>query len=97
MCIGFAEHVALNFHVHHHEISTIERVRHDTADERGCKHNGIGAFFIKKFLDGVLVSKIEFLVGAADKVVVAAGLKVIPNGGAHQPVVARNVNFRVLI
>lgn len=93
MGVSFAKHVALDFHVHHHEIGTVKRVCHDTADKSCSKYYGVGAFFVKELLDGILVGKVEFLVGAANKVVVAAGLKVIPDGGAHQPVVARDVNL----
>ena len=74
MGIGFAEHIALNLHVHHHEVSTIKRVRHDATYKSRREHYSIGAFFVKEFLDGVLVGKVEFLVGAPDKVVVPAGL-----------------------
>ena len=55
VCICLAEHVALDFHVHHHEIGTVERVRHNAADKGRREHNGIRAFLVKKFLDSVLV------------------------------------------
>ena len=35
--------------------------------------------------------------GAANEIVVAAGFQVIPDGRAHQPMVARNVNLCVLV
>ena len=31
--VGLAEHVALDFHVHHHEVCTVERVCHDSTDK----------------------------------------------------------------
>ena len=68
--VGFAEHVALNFHVHHHEVCTVERVCHNAADESRREHHSIGAFFVKEFLDGVLIGKVKFLVRTTDKVVV---------------------------
>ena len=56
--IGFAEHVALNFHIHHYKISAVKRVRHDATDKSSRKHYGIGAFFVKELLDGILISKV---------------------------------------
>lgn len=53
--IGLAEHVALDFHVHHHEVCTVERVCHDAADKCRRKHHCVGAFFVKELLDGILV------------------------------------------
>ena len=91
--VSLAEHVALDFHVHHHEVGTVERVCHDSADKCRREHHRIGPFFIKEFLYSVLVSKIEFLMGTANQIVVPTRFQVIPNGGAHQPMVARNVNL----
>ena len=68
--VGFAEHVALDFHVHHHEVRTIERIGHDTADESRSKDYSIRAFFVKELLDGILVREVEFLMGTSDKVIV---------------------------
>ena len=45
--VGLAEHVALNFHVHHHEVRTIKRVRHDATDKGRSQNDSIGAFFVK--------------------------------------------------
>lgn len=95
--VGFAEHIALNLHVHHHEVRSIERICHNTAHESSGEHHGIGLFFVKKLLDGILIGKVEFLVSAANKIVVASGFQIIPDGGAHQPMVARNVDFCVLV
>ena len=53
--IGLAEHVALDFHVHHHEVCTVERVCHDAADKCRRKHHCVRAFFVKELLDGILV------------------------------------------
>ena len=91
--VGFAEHVALDLHVHHHEVRAIERVCHD-ASYKGCgKHHCIGTFFVKELLDGILVGKVKFLVCAADKVVVPAGLEVVPDGRTDQPMVASDINL----
>lgn len=68
--VGFAEHIALDFHVHHHEVGAVERVRHNAAD-KGCgEHHCIGVFFVKELFDGVLIGKVKFLVRTTDKVVV---------------------------
>ena len=58
MGVGFTEHVALDFHVHHHEIGTIQGVGHDSADKSRREHHGIRAFFVKKFLDSILIREI---------------------------------------
>ena len=93
MCIGFAEHVALDFHVHHHEVGTVERVCHDSADKCRREHHGIRSFLVKEFFDGVLVSEVKFFMGSSNQVVIPTGFQIIPNSRAHQPMVARNVNF----
>ena len=41
VCIGLADDVALNLHIHHYEVSSVEAVCHDSAHE-GCReHDGI--------------------------------------------------------
>ena len=93
MGVGFAEHVALDLHVHHHEVRAVKRVGHD-ASCKGCgKHHCIGTFFVKELLDSILVGEVKFLVGAADKVVVPAGLEVVPDGRTDQPMVASDINL----
>ena len=78
--VCFAEHVALDFHVHHHEIGTIERVRHNATHESSSEHHGIRSFLVKKLLNGVLVSEVKFFMGTTNQVVVPTGFQIIPNG-----------------
>ena len=65
MCIGLTDNIALNFHIHHDEVCTIERIGHDAADECGSKNYGVGAFLVKKTFDGNLIGQIKFLVTAS--------------------------------
>jgi len=91
--VGFAEHIALDFHVHHHEVCTVERVCHNAANESRSKDYGIGAFFVKELFDGILVREVEFLMGTSDKVIVPAGLEVVPNSRTDQPMVASYIDL----
>ena len=95
--IGLAEHVALDLHVHHHKVGTVERVGHDATHKGSGEHHRIGALLIKELLDRILVREVEFLMIAPNQVVVATGLEVIPNGRAHQAVVACNVDLTRLV
>lgn len=91
--VGFAEHIALDFHVHHHEVGAVERVCHNAANESRSKDYSIGAFFVKELLDGILVREVEFLMGTSDKVIVPAGLEVVPNSRTDQPMVASYIDL----
>ena len=95
--VCLAEHVALDLHVHHHKVGTVERVGHDATHKGSGEHHRIGAFLIKELLDRILVREVEFLMIAPNQVVVATGLEVIPNGRAHQAVVACNVDLTRLV
>ena len=95
--VGLAEHVALDLHVHHHEVGTVERVGHDAAHEGCGKHHRVGAFLVKELLNGILVREVKFLMGAANQVVIAARHEIIPNGRAHQAMVARNVDLSAFV
>ena len=54
--VSLAEHVALYFHVHHHEVCSVQGVCHDSAHKCRREHHCIGAFFVKELLDGILIS-----------------------------------------
>ena len=70
--VGFADHIALDLHVHHDEVGAVEAVGHDTADEGGGQHHGVRTLFVEELLDGVLVGQVEFLVAATHEVGIAA-------------------------
>lgn len=91
--VGFAEHVALDLHVHHHEVRAVKRIGHNSADKGRREHHCIGPFLVKELLYGVLVRKVEFFVRTPDKVVIPTRLKVIPNSRANQAMVASNINL----
>ena len=55
MGVGFRDDIALDLHVHHDEVGTIEHIGHDAAD-KGCgKDYGIGALFIEEATDSDLI------------------------------------------
>ena len=89
--VGLLDDVALHLHVLHDEVGTVERVGHDAAHEGGGEDDGVGLFLVEEGLNGGLVGKVELTVAAAHEVVVAAGLEVVPDGGAHESVVSRDV------
>ena len=68
MCISLRDNIALNLHIHHYEIGSIEAVCHDTADKGSRKNNRIGTFFIKETFYGILICKIEFIVSPSYKI-----------------------------
>jgi len=91
MQISLFDDVALHLHVLHDEVGTIEEVGHDTTHEGGGKHHGIGTLLVEEVLDGLLVGEVELAMTAADEVGISSRKEVVPNGGAYQAVVARNV------
>ena len=95
--IGFADDVALNLHVHHDEISAVERVGHNAAHKGSGQYDGVGALLVEELADGLLVRQVEFLVCAAHEVGVAALQEVVPDGRAHQSAVACHVYLAVLV
>ena len=94
MGISLANDITLDFHVHHNEICTIERVGHNTANKSCCQNNGVGLFLIKELLDGNLIREIEFLMATPHKIRVTSLKEIIPNGGTHKSVVSRYVYLR---
>ena len=78
MGIGLADDIALDLHVHHDEVSTIERVRHNTAYKCSCQYHCVRLFFIEELLDGYLIGQVQLLVAAANKVIITPTLQIIP-------------------
>ena len=95
--VRLGDHVALDPHVHHDEVGAVEAVGHYATDEGGGEDDGVRALLVEETSYGVLVRKVQFLMGASHEVVVAAGLEVVPDGGADQPAVAGDIYLAVLV
>ena len=95
MLISILYHIALHLHVLHDEVGTVERVGHDAAHKSGSQHYCIRTLLIKEARNGLLVCKVQLLMAAAYKIVVAASLKVVPYSGTHKSVVSCNVYLAV--
>ena len=91
--VGLADDIALHLHVLHDEVCAIQGIGHDTADEGGCKYHCVRTFLIKETPHRQLVGEVKFAVGAAYEVHVAAGLEIVPDGGAYQAPMAGYVDF----
>ena len=91
VCLG--DNVALDLHVHHDEVSTIERVGHDATHEGCGEYHCIWAFLIEELFDGYLICKVEFFVRTTNQIRVAPLKEVIPNSGTHKSVVSRYINL----
>ena len=94
MGIGLADHVALDLHVHHDEVCSIEHIGHNATHKGSGQHHSIQLFFIKELLDSVLVGQVQFLVAAANKVGVTSLQQVVPDDRTNKAVVACYVYFR---
>ena len=77
--VGLGDDVALDLHVHHDEVSTVEHVGHDAAHEGCGQDNCIGTLFIEERLDLVLVSQIQFFMTAAHEVGVTTLFQIVPD------------------
>ena len=97
MLVGIVYHIALHLHVLHDEVGTIERVCHNAANESGCQDDCIGTLLIEEACHRHLVGKVQFLMTATYKIVVAASLKVVPDSRTHKSVVSGYVYLAVLI
>ena len=97
MGVGFADHIALDLHVHHDEVCTIERIGHDTAYE-GCSQNHcIRTLFVEEPLYSHLVCEVQFLMTTAYKISVPPLKEVIPNIGTNNNVVSLYIYLTVLV
>ena len=94
MGISLTDNIALDLHVHHDEVGTVEHVGHDATHKGSSQHHCIGPFLIEEGLHCVLVGQVQFLMASANEVGVASLQKVIPNGRTHKAVVACNVYLR---
>ena len=97
MSVSLRDNIALNLHVHHHKISTIEAICHDAAHESGCKHNSIRLFFIKELLYRILVGQIQLFMRAAHQIIITSRFEVIPDSRTHKSIVSSYINLTVLI
>ena len=61
MGVCLRDNIALNLHVHHHKVSTIKAVSHNTTHEGSCQHYCIRLLLIKEFLYRILVGQIQLL------------------------------------
>ena len=92
-----ADDVLLNLQVLVDEIGAILEVGHDAA-HMGCRqHDGIGLFVVEELFHGYGVEQVELCMGLAHKVLIAAGLEVVADGGAHQSVVPCHKYLAVLV
>ena len=94
MGVGLADDIALHLHVLHDEVCAIQGIGHDPAHEGGCKYHCVRTFLIKETPHRQLVGEVKFAVGAAYEIRVAAGLEIVPDGGAYQAPMAGYVDFR---
>ena len=93
MGVGLGDDVALDLHVHHDEVGTVEHVGHDAA-HKGCRqHHCIGLFLIEEGLDSVLVGQVQLLMASANEIRVAPLLEVVPYGRTYKAIVACYVDF----
>ena len=97
MGIGLTDDVALDLHVHHDEVSAIERVGHDAAHKGSSQDHCIWLFFIEELPDSHLVCQVQFLMTSAHEVGIASLKQVIPYSRAHKSIVACYVYFTILI
>ena len=93
--VSLLNDVVLHLHILHDEISTLERVGHDTTNEGSGEHHGVGLLLVKEVLYCELVSKVQFFVCAANKIIVATLLQVVPNSRSYQSMMTGNVNLRI--
>ena len=97
VAVCFGDDVALYLHVLQDEVGTVEGVCHDAADKGGGEDNGIGTFGIEEAADGELVGEVKLGMGAADEILIAARLAVVPDGGAYKSAMAGDINLAVFI
>ena len=97
MGVGFADDIALDLHVHHDEVGTIEHIGHNTTHKGSSQDHCIWLFFIKELLDSILVCQVQLLVAAANKVGVTTLQQVVPNGRTNQAIVACYINLTTFI
>ena len=78
--VGLFDDIALHLHVLHDEVGAVQRVSHDATHESCGEHDCVGLLLIKEFLYSELVSKVQFFMRTANKIIVATLLQVVPNG-----------------
>ena len=66
MGVGLADDIALDLHVHHDEVGTVEHIGHDATHKGSGQHHCIRLFLIKELLDSILVGQVQFLVAPAN-------------------------------
>jgi len=74
MGVSLTDDIALNLHVHHDEVCTIQRICHNTAYKGSSQYYSIRLFFIKELLDRILVCQVQLLVAPPNKVGVTTRL-----------------------
>ena len=97
MFVRLLNHVALDLHVLHNEVCTIEAVCHDATYESSSENDSLGTFLVEELAHGGLVREVEFGVTAADEVVITALPKVVPYSRSDESAMPGNVYFCILI
>ena len=97
MGICLTNHIALDLHIHHHEVGTIEAVGHDTAHESSSQYYSIWLLLIEEFLYCILIGEVEFLVTSTYEIIITTGLEVVPDSGTDKTIVSCNINFTIFI
>ena len=83
MGVSLADDVALDLHIHHDEVGTVQAVGHDTAYEGCCQHHCIRPLTVEELLHGYLIGQVHLLDGQTHQVVVSPLFQVIPNSRAN--------------
>ena len=55
MGVGLGDDVALDLHVHHDEVGTVEHIGHDATNKGSSQYNSIGLFFVEEGLHSILI------------------------------------------
>ena len=95
--VGLTDHVALDLHVHHNEVRTVEHIGHNATHKGSGQHHCIGLLLVKERLDRVLVRQVQLLMAAAHQVIISSLLEVIPYGRTHKAIVACHVYFTLFV
>jgi hypothetical protein len=75
------------------EVSAVGIVRHDPPDVRSCEDHRLRALLIEECTYSDRIREIQLTVGTADKVGVATLLEVVPDSGAYEPTMPRDIDL----
>ena len=97
MGVGFANDIALHFHVLHDEVGTIEPVCHNASHESCRQNDGIGLFLIEELPHGIGICQIQFRMGLAHEIVISPLLEILPDGRADKSAVSCHIDFTIRV